>query len=76
MTLYPARINWQEGDNIMRWNHVLADIVEVFGLPGYRYVTEVDADYMDFKFFDPNDRMLFLTGWQARLLPDRKDNDV
>ena len=62
---YPARIDWWPGDNITTWNLQLASIVEVFGLPGDRYRTHVDADWMDFEFFSEQDRLLFLTGWPS-----------
>ena len=43
------------------------EVVEVFGLPGDRYTTYVDANYMDFLFRDEQDRLLFLTGWPAHV---------
>ena len=46
---------------------MLARCVEVFGLPGDRYTTRVDANYMDFLFRDEQDRLLFLTGWPAHI---------
>jgi hypothetical protein len=65
--MYTARILWQPNDYNERWNHMLARCVEVFGLPGDRYATYVDADYMDFLFRDEQDRLLFLTGWPAHV---------
>ena len=62
---YTARIDWERGDTISLWNEHLARIVEVFGLPGHRYRTHTDIEYMDFEFFDEQDRLLFLTGWPA-----------
>ena len=46
---------------------MMARCVEVFGLPGDRYTTYVDANYMDFMFRDEQDRLLFLTGWPAHI---------
>ena len=67
---FVARINWHPQDYNERWNEMLARCVEVFGLPNDdRYVTYVDADYMDFIFCDKADRLLFLTGWPAHI-PD------
>lgn len=67
---YVARIDWHPQDYSERWNEMLARCVEVFGLPcDDRYVTYVDADYMDFIFCDKADRLLFLTGWPAHI-PD------
>lgn len=63
--IYTARIDWRARDTMGQWNEYLARVVEVFGLPGHRYRTYVDTDYMDFNFFDEQDRLLFLTGWPA-----------
>jgi hypothetical protein len=62
---YPARINWAPNDYNEHWNYMLARCVEVFGLPGDRYTTSVDENYMDFFFGDEQDRLLFLTAWPA-----------
>lgn len=67
--IYTARIDWWQGDTYKTWNEHLARIVEVFGLPGHRYRTRTEIDYMDFEFFDEQDRLLFLTGWPAHV-PD------
>jgi hypothetical protein len=65
---YVARIDWRPGDYNERWNEMLARCVEVFGLPNSdRYQTYVDANYMDFIFQDEQDRLMFLTGWPARV---------
>ena len=53
-------LNWLYHDHEMqRWNHMLADIVQVFGLPGDRYVTEITTEDMTFWFRDPHDALLF-----------------
>jgi len=72
MTLYPARVDWEDGDTILLWDGFLESVIEVFGLPGSRYVTELDSNYMDFKFYTEQDRILFLTGWSARILPEQQ----
>ena len=38
---------------------MLANIVEVFGLPGDRYVTEITTEDMTFWFRDQHDALLF-----------------
>ena len=63
--IYTARIDWWQGDTYKIWNEHLARIVEVFGLPGDRYRTRTEIDYMDFEFFNEEDRLLFLAGWPA-----------
>ena len=53
-------LNWLYHDNEMqRWNEMLANIVEVFGLPGDRYVTEITTEDMTFWFRDHHDALLF-----------------
>ena len=53
-------LNWLYHDNEMqRWNHLLADIVQQFGLPGDRYVTEITTEDMTFWFRDHRDALLF-----------------
>ena len=44
---------------MQRWNHMLADIVQQFGLPGDRYVTEITTEDMTFWFRDHRDALLF-----------------
>ena len=53
-------LNWLYHDHEMqRWNHMLADIVQQFGLPGDRYVTEITTEDMTFWFRDRRDALLF-----------------
>jgi hypothetical protein len=37
----------------------MARVVELIGLPGDRYITEITQDYMTFWFRDANDALLF-----------------
>ena len=37
------------------WNELCANVVEKFGLPGDKYVTEVCADWMRFSFKNEQD---------------------
>jgi len=53
-------LTWHDDYNEMsRWNEMLANIVEVFGLPGARYITDVTINNMTFWFRDPHDALLF-----------------
>ena len=53
-------LTWLYHDHEMqRWNHMLADIVQQFGLPGDRYVTEITTEDMTFWFRDHRDALLF-----------------
>ena len=52
-------LHWRQGDYTELWNHRMANVVELFGLPGDRYVTEITEDYMTFWFRDANDALMF-----------------
>lgn len=47
----------------MSWNEICAQVVEQFGLPGDRYITEVGLLEMSFIFKDPQDLVLFKLKW-------------
>jgi hypothetical protein len=64
------KINWQLGqDNSKWWNSICADIMQIFGLPGDRYTTHANVDYMTFDFKSKKDAMLCRI-----LLSDKVDN--
>ena len=49
-------VNWNPKKiNQIEWNEICARIVEQFGLPGNRYITEVCEDYMKFDFKNEQD---------------------
>ena len=52
-------LHWKQNDYMELWNLRLARVVELFGLPGDRYITEASANDMTFWFRDPNDALLF-----------------
>ena len=53
-------LHWRYHDHEMqRWDHMLANIVQVFGLPGARYITDVTISTMTFWFQDHRDALLF-----------------
>jgi hypothetical protein len=53
-------LHWQHSLNDIRtWNEALAQVVEVFGLPGDRYITDVTINNMTFWFRNPHDALLF-----------------
>ena len=47
----------------MSWNEICAQVVEQFGLPGDRYITEVGLLEMAFIFKDPQDLLIFKLKW-------------
>lgn len=48
-------LDWSPARNSWDWNEVCADIMEVFGLPGNKYVTTSTVDYMIFTFKNKKD---------------------
>jgi len=52
-------LHWARDDYMELWNMRMANIVELFGLPGDRYITEITQDYMTFWFRDHRDALLF-----------------
>jgi len=54
---YIVRIHWKRYNQ--NWNQICATAVEYFGLPGDKFYTTVNKDYMDFHFKDEVDAMWF-----------------
>jgi hypothetical protein len=50
-------VPWESQSNIW-WNETCANIMEHFGLPGDRYVTEVSTECMKFSFYDDRDALM------------------
>ena len=50
-------VPWESQSNHW-WNETCADIVEHFGLPGGRYVTEVSSECMKFILHDDRDALM------------------
>ena len=50
-------VPWQNQSNAC-WNETCANIMEVFGLPGGKYTTEVSAECMHFFFKDERDAFM------------------
>ncbi len=55
--LYPVRIQWNN-QSIPWWNECCAMVLEVFGLPGERFVYHPFEDYMEFHFSSKKDQQL------------------
>lgn len=66
-----VRINWtREFDNKVMWNEVCAWAIEYFGLPGHRFQTRANVDYMEFIFESNKDALLMALRWNAEIVPD------
>ena len=50
-------VPWKNQSNTW-WNETCANILEHFGLPGDKYVTEITADHMHFDFTDDRDALM------------------
>jgi hypothetical protein len=66
-----VRISWsREFDNNEKWNDVCAWAVEHFGLPGDRFQTHANINYMDFVFKSNKDALMMALMWNAPIVPD------
>jgi hypothetical protein len=53
------RVPWKIGNTINDWNEACIWAIEQFGLPGDRYTTHPDTNYMDFVFQSEKDAIYF-----------------
>lgn len=66
-----VRIYWdRKYDNVLLWNEVCAWAVEYFGLPGDRFETHVNVNYMEFIFKDSRDALMMSVRWNAPIISD------
>ena len=58
---YPhaVRIFWKNGDTITGRDEKCIWAIETFGLPGDKFITHADSDFMDFMFKYEKDAMFF-----------------
>lgn len=68
--VYGARINWGYSmDTISQWDDVAMWGIEMFGLPGKQYITEINVNDMTWWFRDEQDRLVFvLRNGQAKCI--------
>ncbi len=50
-------VPWESQSNHW-WNEICANIIEHFGLPGDKYVTEVNSECMHFSFKNEQDALM------------------
>lgn len=55
---YQIKINWNVNQGTIWWNETCAMVLEVFGLPGHRFIYTPSLDYMLFKFKTEKDYLL------------------
>ena len=64
-----VRISWsREFDDRQRWNDVCAWAIERFGLPGDRFQSHANVNYMDFVFKSNKDALLMALMWNAPIV--------
>lgn len=51
---YKVKIDWNNQHN-QWWNETCASVLEVFGLPGNRFIYKPESDYMIFEFASQKD---------------------
>ena len=68
-----VRIHWsREYDNESMWNEVCAWAIEYFGLPGDRFQTHANVDYMEFVFRSNKDALIMALRWNAEIVPNNQ----
>lgn len=66
-----VRIPWsRERDNVAAWNEICAWAIERFGLPGDRFQTHANVNYMDFVFESNKDALMMALMWNGQIIPD------
>ena len=50
-TYFPIKIYWKKGDTLSAWDEKCIELIEMFGLPGGRYVTSFCEDFLEIKFY-------------------------
>ena len=66
-----VRIPWtRDADNEYKWNEVCAWAIERFGLPGDRFTTHANVNYMDFVFSSNKDALLMAIMWNGQIVAD------
>ena len=57
---HPVTVYWGRGDDTMDyWDKLCIASMEMFGLPGNRFVTDIAEDHMSWIFRDPKDAFIF-----------------
>lgn len=58
--IYHCTIPWVDQQNSQYyWNALCADAMEIFGLPGARYITDISEQSMTWSFCNPQDAVFF-----------------
>lgn len=59
-----VRLLWDDGrNNETIWNEICVWAIETFGIPGQRFTWHPTEDYMDFRFKNKHDALVFQLRW-------------
>ena len=65
---HPVVLPWgSELDTVTAWNEVCAQGMEMFGLPGNRYITEANVNDLTWWFRDEQDALLMTLKFSDRI---------
>jgi hypothetical protein len=65
---YPVVIPWSARlDTVSAWNEICAQGMEMFGLPGNRYITDANVNDMTWWFRDEQDALLMTLKFSEQL---------
>ena len=57
---YPVTVKWGRGADTMEyWDQLSISSIELFGLPGDRFITDISADDMTWFFKNEQDALIF-----------------
>jgi hypothetical protein len=65
---YPVVVPWSPKlDTVTAWNEICAQGMEMFGLPGHRYITDANVNDMTWWFKDEQDALLMTLKFSEQL---------
>lgn len=65
---YPVTIPWSSKlDTVSAWNEICAQGMEMFGLPGHRYITDANVNDMTWWFKNEQDALLMTLKFSEQL---------
>jgi hypothetical protein len=65
---YPVVVPWSSKlDTVSAWNEICAQGMEMFGLPGGRYITDANVTDMTWYFRDPQDALIMTLKFSEQL---------
>jgi hypothetical protein len=66
---YPVVVPWASKlDTVSAWNEICAQAMEIFGLPGDRYITDANVNDMTWWFRNEQDALLMTLKFSEQLV--------